>query len=205
MIKVGIVDYGMGNIGSIKRKLDLLEVPYILSSKPSELENVNKLILPGVGHFSRAVQSLKKLELWDFLDKKVQQDRIPILGICLGMQLMARTSEEGDTQGFGWFEADVKKFSVENYKTYKIPHMGWNSIDIHKNHPILKNIDKESSFYFVHGYYIHCHDQTDILCSTTYENKFTSAIQKDNIIGFQFHPEKSHDEGLKLLENFIRL
>ena len=199
----GIVDYGMGNLGSVKRKLDQIGVESVISSKPDELAACKKLILPGVGHFGMAVGELKKRGLWDFLNEAVLNQKKPILGICLGMQLMAKTSEEGDTEGFGWFDAAVVRFRIEDTLRYKIPHMGWNGVTVEKESPLFEGIHRTSGFYFVHAYHMVCKEETDILNQTIYNIPFVSAVEKGNIIGVQYHPEKSHDAGERLLRNFV--
>lgn len=200
-----VVDYGMGNLYSVKRKLDLLSVDGIISSSPADLKKADKIILPGVGHFNQAMNNLKTLGLDDALNETVLQKQKPILGICLGMQLMASHSEEGNATGFGWFNADVKKMLVRNSIQFKIPHMGWNEVEQKKPSRLLQHINDASEFYFVHSYYWQSHQPQDVLCNTVYENTFTSAVEKQNIFGVQFHPEKSHDAGMQLLKNFISI
>jgi glutamine amidotransferase len=202
---IGIVDYGMGNLRSVKRKLDRANVAAFISAKPDELSKSDKLILPGVGHFSSAVKELRARGLWDFLNKEVLVNKKPILGICLGMQLMAKHSEEGDVEGFGWFDADVIRFKIKDQLKYKIPNMGWENVIPKKESLLTKNIPAEAMFYFVHSYHIQCNNEQDVLTASEYEYMFTSGIQKDNIYGTQFHPEKSHDIGEKLFKNFDEL
>jgi glutamine amidotransferase len=192
----------MGNLGSVKRKLDRIKADSIISSEISVLGKCEKFILPGVGQFSNAVKELKDKKLWEFLDVEVIVNKKPVLGICLGMQLMAKHSEEGDEKGFGWFDAEIIKFEINNKLKYKVPHIGWNTVVLTKNSPLFKNVDLDRGFYFVHSYHISCNNLSDILCETTYEYTFVSAIQKDNIFGVQYHPEKSHDSGEQLLRNF---
>ena len=199
---IGIIDYGMGNLGSVKKKLDRINSAAIISHKPEELKDCKKLILPGVGHFAAAVKELKARGLWDFLNEAVLVQNIPILGICLGMQLMAKSSTEGDVEGLGWFNAEVVRFDVADKLKYKVPHIGWNHVEMKKDHPIFDQVDRTTGFYFVHAYHLHCNDETDILNITTYEYPFVSAVQKGNIIGLQYHPEKSHDAGEQIFRNF---
>lgn len=205
MSNLFIIDYGMGNLNSVKRKLSRLGVNATISSDPIEIEKASKIILPGVGHFQKAIRNLKELKLWDILNETVLVKHTPILGICLGMQLMARQSEEGDANGFGWFDADVVKFQVKDKLTYKIPHTGWNQIVKVKESILMQDIPDLSEFYFVHAYHFRCNQPADILNETEYEYKFTSAVEKGNIFGVQYHPEKSHDIGEELLKNFINL
>lgn len=200
-----IVDYGMGNLHSVKKKLLRLNVNPIISSNPNEILNANKIILPGVGHFKKAMENLVKLNLIDCLNIAVLENKTPILGICLGMQLMANKSEEGNAIGLGWINAEVVKFSVKNNLKYKIPHMGWNQITKTKESSLFKDIADLSEFYFVHSFHFDVKNTEDILSETEYEYKFVSAIEKSNIFGVQYHPEKSHDVGEILLKNFVQL
>ena len=176
-----------------------------MSADSKDIEAADKLILPGVGHFSNAMDNLKELGLIEILNKKVLEDRVPILGICLGMQLMATKSEEGNYEGLGWFDAEVVKFSVKDKLKYKIPQVGWNQIAIKKESKLMKSIPNLSEFYFVHSYHVKCNDKSDIVNTTDYEYRFTSAIEKSNIYGVQYHPEKSHDVGIQMITNFIEL
>ena len=201
---IGIINYGMGNLGSVKRKLDRIGVPSVISEHPEELEKCDKLILPGVGHFAAAVKELKDRRLWEFLNNSVLLHQKPILGICLGMQLMARYSAEGDAEGLGWFDADVVRFRISDKLHFKVPHMGWNTVEVKKKDPLFDNVDLNQGFYFVHSYHFQCNDLSDILNETLYEYPFVSAVQKGNITGVQYHPEKSHDEGEQLLRNFVK-
>ena len=200
-----IVDYGMGNLRSVLNKFKRLNIPAEISSDPKVIESAGKLILPGVGHFSNGVKKLKEYSLWDILNQKVIEDKVPILGICLGMQLFAKHSEEGDVEGLGWLNAEVKRFEIIDKIKWKVPHMGWNSIKKYKDSILFKDVKKDSLFYFVHSYHIVCNGENDILASTNYDYDFVSAVEKGNIYGTQFHPEKSHDWGVKILENFANL
>jgi len=205
MSKIVVVDYGMGNLHSVKKSFGRVGINASITNNPTEIKLSDKIVLPGVGHFKNAVQNLKSLGIWDVLNEKVLVDKTPILGICLGMQLMAKSSEEGDVEGFGWFDAEVVKFKVADKLTYKVPHTGWNQVVIRKDSPIMVGIPEYSEFYFVHSYHINCNNALDILNETDYEYKFTSAIEKDNLFGVQYHPEKSHDVGEKVLLNFSKL
>ena len=147
--------------------------------------------------------NLKKMGLWDALNQTVLEKKTPILGICLGMQLMAKHSEEGNNEGLGWFDAEVKHFDIKEKQQYKVPHTGWNTLKKIKPNVLTEEINKNDEFYFVHSYYLQCNNENDILTRTKYENQFVSGIQKENIYGVQFHPEKSHDVGERLLRNFI--
>jgi imidazole glycerol-phosphate synthase subunit HisH len=199
-----IIDYNMGNTGSIVNMLKTVGAKAMISSNPKEIEQADKLILPGVGAFDKAMTNLKELEIIPLLNQKVVQQKTPILGICLGAQLLANSSEEGVLPGLGWIDAQVKRFRFEPSQTHlKIPHMGWNLIKIKKESLLLKNLEINSRFYFVHSYHIVCKNSEDVLTETFHGYDFTSSVQKGNILGVQFHPEKSHKFGLKLLKNFV--
>ena len=206
---ITIVDYEMGNLHSVQRKLDRLQVVSRISSDPEEIRTANKLILPGVGHFGKAMEQLHKKNLVNALNEAVLVRNTPILGICLGMQLMARMSHESTDpkgcEGLGWFDADVIKLEVEDTLRYKIPHTGWNTTILEKKDQLFENIASPAEFYFVHAYHFRVNDTLDILTTTEYESRFVSAVSKNKIYGVQFHPEKSHDVGKKLLANFVRL
>lgn len=201
---IKIVDYGMGNLRSVQKALDRIGVKAEICNDHKNLKYADKLILPGVGHFKKGIKNLKKFEFFDELNELVINKKIPILGICLGMQLMTSFSEEGNCEGFGWIDASTTKFKFEN-STLKIPHMGWNNLNIRKNDNILSGITENDFFYFVHSYNIDCKDESDIVATTLYGKNFVSVFNKENIFGCQFHPEKSHDAGLKILKNFAVL
>jgi len=202
---ITIIDYGMGNLRSVQKKFQRLGAKVEITNDLLVIEKSIKLIIPGVGHFANGVKKLKEAGIWDVLNMKVLSEKIPILGICLGMQLMAKHSEEGDVEGLGWFDANVVRFKIEDPIKYKIPHMGWNSVVSVRKHHIFDDVNENSLFYFVHSYHFECNNEKDILTKTTYEYKFVSAIQKENIFGVQFHPEKSHDQGDKIIKNFIQI
>lgn len=205
MIKIGIINYNMGNLGSLKRKIDLLGYESSIINNYKEIPHIDKLIFPGVGHFAKAVENLRSLNFWDELNELVLVKKKPILGICLGMQLMTKESEEGNVLGLGWFDGEVKRFQVSDRIKYKIPHIGWNTIDICNKNDVFDGISFNDEFYFVHSYHVIMNKESDILAKTIYDYPFVSAIARDNIFGFQFHPEKSHDIGRKILNNFIKL
>jgi len=171
----------------------------IISSKKEEIESAEKIILPGVGAFDNAVKNIRKLDLWEVLDKKVKKGT-PTLGICLGMQLLSKKSEEGVLEGFGWMNAETMRFRF-NENGLKIPHMGWNTIKIERSDGLLKNL-KNPRFYFAHSYHLVCKNKKDILATTNYGYDFVSVVKKNNIMGVQFHPEKSHKFGMQILKNF---
>lgn len=203
---ITVVDYGMGNLGSILNMFKKIGVESKLSSNFSEIEGASKLILPGVGAFDNAMLRINELGLKGLLDYKAMEEKTPILGICLGMQLMTNNSEEGLHAGFGWINANTKKFNFNNNSKLKTPHMGWNKTSISNNNPITYDLIEESKFYFVHSYYVRVVNEKDSILKTTHGIEFDSAITNSlNIYGVQFHPEKSHKFGMKLFENFAKI
>ncbi len=199
-----IVDYGMGNLGSVENMLKYLGYDSIISERPSDLEKAEKLILSGVGAFDNGIKNLRERGLWDVLCDKVLNKKTPVLGICLGMQLFTRRSEEGQLPGLGWINAQTVRFRFENQdQSLKVPHMGWNIVNLKKPSKLFREAKGEIRFYFVHSYHLKCADPTDILCETRHGYDFTSAVERENIYGVQFHPEKSHKFGINLLKNFL--
>ncbi len=202
---VAIINYGMGNLNSVNKKLGSLNAKAIVTSNIDEIKNADKIILPGVGHFGKAMQSLQQMHLIEILNEQVLINKKPILGICLGMQLMAKISEEGGVDGLDWLNANVVKFKIKNTLNYKVPHTGWNQITVLKQSELMKNVPTQSEFYFVHSYHLTTNDKSIVLNETDFEYPFVSAVEKENIFGVQYHPEKSHDAGTQLLKNFINL
>ena len=200
-----IINYGLGNINAIYTIYKILNLPVKIASKPSDLVNSDKLILPGVGAFDYAMDKLEKSGMRDTLDDLVQSEKRDILGICVGMQMLTKYSEEGDRPGLGWLDAEVKKINQNIDYELSIPHMGWNNITPKKENPLLAGFSNSSYFYFLHSYYFEAHDDTNILSTTKYGNDFVSTINNKNIYGVQFHPEKSHQSGIQLLKNFSEL
>jgi glutamine amidotransferase len=201
-----IIDYGMGNLRSVLNRFQRLGASVSLSSDPETILRSKKLILPGVGHFAAGMKNLNSLGLLDILHQKIIVDQTPILGICLGLQLFSEYSEEGNSSGLGWIKAKTIRFSLnDETKKLKIPHMGWNSLIIKKSSNLFYGIKESDLFYFVHSYHIDCTDKEDILSTTDYGYEFVSAIQKGNLYGTQFHPEKSHEWGAQLIRNFISI
>lgn len=197
-----IVDYGMGNLGSIQNMLKKLGYESIITSDIKIIGSATKLILPGVGAFDYGMKQIKELGLTEILNRKVLIEKVPVLGICLGMQLMTQGSEEGIISGLAWIDAKACKFISE---TLKVPHMGWNTISINKESCLFEKDEEEKRFYFVHSYYITCNDMQDIVATTQYVVEFVSSFQKSNIYGVQFHPEKSHKFGMNVLKRFMEL
>lgn len=203
---VTIVDYGMGNLGSVKNMLKKIGYPCIVSQNKGDIVKADKLILPGVGSFDQGVKNLKNLGYFDLIKKKVLDEKTPILGVCLGMQLLTQGSDEGVEAGFGFVNAFAHKFSFDSASKLKAPHMGWNIAEIKKTSPMFNLMyEQENRFYFVHSYAIQCQNEEDILTTTEHGSVFVSAFEKDNIIGAQFHPEKSHKFGMSFFKNFVSL
>lgn len=196
---ITIIDYGMGNLGSISNMIKKIGHKSIITSDLEEIKKATKLILPGVGSFDNGIKNLRESGLSEVLNQKALVEKTPILGICLGMQLMTKSSEEGILSGLGWIDAQTKKFVSD---TLKIPHMGWNIIRHHKESKLFDELDSEKRYYFVHSYYVESNQTKDVLTTTPYGYNFVSAFEKDNMIGVQFHPEKSHKFGMNLLKNF---
>lgn len=203
---IGIINYGSGNVQAIANIYNRTNILYKIIHKPDELNDVDKLILPGVGAFDETMRVLNSSGLKEKLDEEVLINKKPVLGICVGMQILSDGSEEGDLQGLGWIKGYVKKFDILKVreKTF-IPHMGWNNVDPKIQHDLFNNVENELGFYFVHSYYFEASNVNNILATTDYADKFTSAVINENIYGVQFHPEKSHSNGIQLLSNFSRL
>jgi glutamine amidotransferase len=185
--------------------MDMIGVNTIVSSNVSDISQADKIIMPGVGHFGNAMSNLKALNLLDALNEFVLVKKKPILGICLGMQLMASFSEEGNTSGLGWIDGNIVRFKVNDQLKHKIPHTGWNQISLAKPSALMSNIPDGAEFYFVHSYHFSTDDESVVLNRSEYDYSFVSAIAKNNIFGVQYHPEKSHDVGRQLLKNFVYL
>lgn len=203
---IAIINYGSGNIRAIANIYDRQRIPYTIVNEPEDLLAADKIILPGVGAFDETMGMLNKSGFKELLTHAVIEKKMPVLGICVGMQILSEGSEEGNLPGLGWISGFVKKFdkSLLKHKP-KIPHLGWNSVEINKQSTILDGIDVEQGFYFIHSYYFQCNRKEDILTTSTYGINFSSAVNLENIFGVQFHPEKSHHNGMNLLKNFSLL
>lgn len=200
--KISIIDYGVGNIHSVYNSINALGYKKVLISNNSkDISNSDVLILPGVGAFETCINNLKQRSLLKILNKEVLINKKPILGICVGMQLLATSSEEnGNHIGLGWIEGTVKKLVIPS--NYSVPHVGWNNVKLNSNSPLFSNNDQNTNFYFDHSYHFECSEENIIGCCD-YGIKVTSAVQKNNIYGVQFHPEKSQTSGLKLFRGFL--
>jgi glutamine amidotransferase len=199
---ITIVDYGMGNVRSVYNALDLLGAEVTISSDPAEVARAERLILPGVGAFGLAMQYLRESGLQDALNESVLERGTPILAICLGMQLLAQDSHEhGQHAGLGWLPGQVRHFDAIG--DLRVPHVGWNAITPQEDGALFRNLGPKREFYFVHSYYFTTQDPAIIAATTTYGHEFVSAVQRGNIFGTQFHPEKSQDAGLRVLRNFM--
>ena len=203
---IGIIDYGLGNVKAFANVYKNLNLPVTVVKQPNDLKNVSKVILPGVGAFDYAMQKLDQSGMRQFLDEIVLEHYVPVMGICVGMQILAHSSDEGSLPGLGWIDGVVKRF---NFSTLKkpliIPHMGWNSVKTIKNNVLFKGLDHDPRFYFLHSYYFQCQKNEDIVAVTDYGGEFACAVNFGNIFGIQFHPEKSHQYGIQILDNFGKM
>ena len=208
--KVAIVDYGLGNIVSAKQSFfkviekNSFDIDVLITNKISDIKSSSHIVLPGQGAFKSCIDGLKNIEgMIDVLEESVLKNKIPFLGICVGMQLLADVSyENGKHQGLGWIKGSIKKLTGENIK---LPHMGWNNVNIHTNTFEVFNYEEIRDFYFVHSYYFDCFNKKNIIGSTNYGINFASIVGQENIYGVQFHPEKSSNQGMKLIKNFLSI
>ena len=205
---IGVIDYGVGNISAFRNIYKNLNVPVLTVRRDSDLSEIKKIILPGVGHFDYAMSKLQDSCMLDRINHMVLEQSIPVLGICVGMQMMAKSSDEGLLPGLGWIDAKVNRFDsrlILGKTRLPLPHMGWNDVITGKATPIFKGLEIDSQFYFLHSYYFSCNNQNDIIAETNYGLDFTCAVNYKNVYGVQFHPEKSHKYGIQLLKNFAEL
>lgn len=203
---ITIIDYGSGNIRAIQNIYERLNISFELANTKEQILKADHIILPGVGAFDETISSLHEKGFVNHLNKKVLDEKVPLLGICVGMQMLADSSEEGLLKGLRWIPGKVKMFDKNLIPDKpKIPHLGWNSIVAIRESLLFKGIDPDMGFYFVHSFYYECTDESDVIALTVYGKAFHSAVNHENIYGVQFHPEKSHDNGIQLLKNFANL
>ncbi|MFO0358103.1 MAG: imidazole glycerol phosphate synthase subunit HisH [Sphingobacteriaceae bacterium] len=202
---ITIINYGMGNLGSVQNMLKRIGTPCNITSDLKEIEKAEKILLPGVGAFDAAIKKIDELNLRPVLQYKAKEQKIPFLGICLGMQLLTRSSEEGVLNGLNFVDAKTIKFNFGTDTSLKIPHMGWNFVKINQSSKLTEGFTPDHRFYFVHSYKVVCDRNENSILKTNYGGDFDSAIQHENIYGAQFHPEKSHKYGIHLLTNFSKI
>jgi len=202
---IAIINYGLGNLSSIQNMCKRLGIDAKVTNEENEIKNASKLILPGVGHFKRGMENLNQSGLKPLLDDLVLNEKKPILGICLGAQLMTKHSEEGDIDSLGWVDAVTVRFDQSKINGLKVPHMGWTDIKTTSKNPLWLNLPSDPRFYFVHTYHFLFEEKEEISAVSNYSYEFACAFQKENIYGTQFHPEKSHKFGMKVLENFNKI
>ncbi|MEO8172299.1 MAG: imidazole glycerol phosphate synthase subunit HisH [Sediminibacterium sp.] len=202
---IGIINYGLGNIKAFANVYKNLNIPIRLVSNVEELEQVDKIILPGVGDFDDAMMLLDKSGMRKRLDELVMDEKMPVIGICVGMQILAKSSEEGTLPGLGWINAHVKKFESTDLINMPVPHMGWNDVQPVAKSDLLTGLENDAKFYFLHSYYFDCENKEEAIAVTHYGKQFDSIVCSGNIFGVQCHPEKSHKYGITLLKNFANL
>ena len=203
---ITIIDYGLGNIRAFVNVYERLNIKTKVAHNARDIAGATKIILPGVGAFDYAMAQLNASGMRDELENQVLGNKIPVVGICVGMQMLAKSSDEGNLPGLGWIDGVVKLFdsNLIAYKT-RLPHMGWNSIKPVNGNPLMTDFNEDSRFYFLHSYYFVCYNVDEVISTSEYGVTFASAVNKDNIHGIQFHPEKSHSNGIQLLHNFAKL
>lgn len=203
---ITIIDYGVGNINAFVNVYKRVNVPTKIAKTAADLEGAHKLILPGVGHFDYAMSELIQSGMREKLDELVMVKKVPVVGICVGMQMMGNSSDEGEMEGLKWIDASIKKFDeTKIQQVTRLPHMGWNDVNPVVSNPLFEGLEKNALFYFLHSYYFECNNTVDILATSEYGGQFTCAAHHDNVYGIQFHPEKSHHYGEVLLHNFAKL
>ena len=202
---ITIINYGMGNLGSVQNMLKRIGVKSVISSEINEIEKAEKILLPGVGAFDAAISKIDELNLRPILTYMAKEKKVPFLGICLGMQLLTESSEEGVLKGLNFVPAKTVKFKFPENSDLKIPHMGWNLVTKKTESVLTKNFTDEFRFYFVHSYHVKCDKPINSILTTNYGYEFDSAVQNENVFGAQFHPEKSHKFGMQLLSNFANI
>ena len=202
---IGIIDYGVGNIKAFANIYKNFDMPYKIVKNIDDLDGITKFILPGVGSFDHAMQSLEDSGMKEKLDELVLEQKVPVIGICVGMQMLAKSSDEGNLAGLGWIDGVVKKFDKTKIVNAPLPHMGWNSLNLKSSTKLVDNLEDEPRFYFLHSYYFECNDKTNVVATANYGEEFECIVNHENIYGIQCHPEKSHHNGMQLLKNFGKL
>lgn len=203
---VCIIDYGQGNLGSISNMISRIGVDSVITNNHKEIDSATHIILPGVGAFDRGIKSIAKLGLIDILNKQANEKCIPILGICLGAQLMTRGSEEGNLPGLGWFDAEARRFKFDPPAVPRpIPNIGWQNVNIVRENSLATGLVDECRFYFVHSYFIKADLSSDVALTSSYGFEFVAGMQKNNLFSAQFHPEKSHRFGMMFMRNFVNV
>jgi len=202
---ITIVDYGLGNIQAFLNVYKRLNIPATRARTAAEIQAATKIILPGVGAFDQAMERLEQSGMREALDDAVLNRRVPVLGVCVGMQMLARSSDEGSRAGLGWIRGGVKQFASTGDARLPLPHMGWNDVRASEGNPLFSGLETDAKFYFLHSYYFQCDSATDVAALSNYGGRFGSAVSASNIHGVQFHPEKSHHFGIRLLKNFAEL
>lgn len=203
---IAIIDYGLGNILAFLNVYNRLNIPVVVAKSAADLHCATKLILPGVGSFDHAIREFDKSGMREAVEQLVMHNKIPVLGICVGMQMLAKSSEEGKLLGLGWIDAAVKKFDLLTMPPgTSLPHMGWNDVSPIVKGGLFKGMEEDSLFYFLHSFYFECRQQSNVLALSDYGGNFSCAVRQDNVYGVQFHPEKSHHFGSQLLKNFAEV
>jgi glutamine amidotransferase len=202
---IGIIDYGVGNIKAFANIYKNFDMPFKIVKNSEDFEDITKIILPGVGSFDHAMQCLQNSGMREKLDELVLDKKLPVIGICVGLQMLAESSEEGECKGLGWIKGHVKKFDKAHINNDPLPHMGWNNLNIVKDNKLFKKLEEKPRFYFLHSYYFECLNKNDVIASSSYGIEFECMVNHDNIYGIQCHPEKSHHNGMQILKNFGEL
>jgi glutamine amidotransferase len=203
---IAIIDYGSGNVGAIANIYKQMKVPHLITGKLDELASAERFVLPGVGDFDTTMTYMRESGMLATLNQQILVRKKKVLGICVGMQILAQSSEEGELPGLGWIPARVRKINAATLNNKpKLPHMGWNSIRLADNCPLFDGVDPEKGFYFLHSYYFDAESAADIVATVTYGSEITCGVTRGNVFGLQFHPEKSHGNGMAIFRNFARL